>query len=517
MWLGKALYLDGFHPVLSALSGSKAPRGIMSEQTQEPMSAGQEKRWRKTAAAFPTGYWPAAALQELFSEIDRLRSQLASAERERDQIKANLVRVTNNLINRWAVTFSNYAWSDAETAVDLMFAEIYTCRKERDEARAERDQMKEALLLAEWTPANQDGAQYCNCCGRQKWNGHNSVCRVAAALAPIEDEAPKPPSIEYDPDALTGCADDAVDAAIVEKIRAMIPAGWTPRQFADAFNNYVPPLASPHSSPSPEGGQARQAQPVCEPENNKHVFIASAICQCGATQDEAMISASLKPRVKTAEHVSVPEPNTQGVSVEAERARQSSLDDRIEWARSYNWTPEGKQEFIRKFAEANVELDRVESADAQGGQDRQSEDPRASYDPKPKPSWACPGYGHWGHNHKTCTGCVDAAADSLRNVAKAPQFTDRERLDWLAWDIISTEDGVPFIPGLTNKSWNGGEFHKAIDAAMLAAGLSPKPREKVTRRELQKACEHRCHWDDIRAVLAAATDAQGNMKEIVES
>ena len=40
-------------------------------------------------------------------------------------------------------------------------------------------------------------------------------------------------------------------------------------------------------------------------------------------------------------------------------------------------------------------------------------DPRADYDPKPVPDWACPGYGHWGHNHKTCNGCVDARARAV--------------------------------------------------------------------------------------------------------
>jgi hypothetical protein len=37
---------------------------------------------------------------------------------------------------------------------------------------------------------------------------------------------------------------------------------------------------------------------VCEPQNDKHVFIASAICECGATSDEGMISSSLVPRIK---------------------------------------------------------------------------------------------------------------------------------------------------------------------------------------------------------------------------
>jgi hypothetical protein len=31
-----------------------------------------------------------------------------------------------------------------------------------------------------------------------------------------------------------------------------------------------------------------------------------------------------------------------------------------------------------------------------------------TYFPDEKPDWACPGYGHRGHNCTTCTGCCDA-------------------------------------------------------------------------------------------------------------
>lgn len=38
-------------------------------------------------------------------------------------------------------------------------------------------------------------------------------------------------------DAATGCGDDAIDPAVVEKIRSMIPVGMTAQEFADAINN----------------------------------------------------------------------------------------------------------------------------------------------------------------------------------------------------------------------------------------------------------------------------------------
>ena len=39
-----------------------------------------------------------------------------------------------------------------------------------------------------------------------------------------------------------------------------------------------------------------------------------------------------------------------------------------------------------------------------------------TYFPEYLPEWACPGYGHHGHDCTTCTGCSDARRKYLRAV-----------------------------------------------------------------------------------------------------
>lgn len=101
----------------------------------------------------------------------------------------------------WFAKWTDYphGWLDetkARAAVWYAVAleeQLARLREENAALKAERFIFLEALKLAEWTPANDKGASYCNCCGRDKWNGHNSVCRVAAAIAelsPITEGAP---------------------------------------------------------------------------------------------------------------------------------------------------------------------------------------------------------------------------------------------------------------------------------------------------------------------------------------
>ena len=53
---------------------------------------------------------------------------------------------------------------------------------ERNEARAERDEARALLRDIEWSSMDRNGHACCPCCGRVDTQGHNSVCRLDAAL-----------------------------------------------------------------------------------------------------------------------------------------------------------------------------------------------------------------------------------------------------------------------------------------------------------------------------------------------
>lgn len=127
------------------------------------------------------------------------------------------------------------------------------------------------------------------------------------------------------------------------------------------------------------------------------------------------------------------------------------------------------------------------------------------------------------------TGCGDDAlprsfveeAKEWLEAERAPQFTDRERLDWL----VKGDGSIGFSSGDREPdSWIKAELlRSSLDAAMLAAGLQPQERERVTMAELvrvsygasMKSMED-ARIRSIRSILAAVRASDGSLKEVIE-
>lgn len=101
------------------------------------------------------------------------------------------------------------------------------------------------------------------------------------------------------------------------------------------------------------------------------------------------------------------------------------------------------------------------------------------------------------------------------------EYTDRELLDWI---IAYLGQHQHFLPDSVRS--RPGPMREAISCAMRAAGIEPGQRETVTMKELlkvaSKAFGPTAHWAGeplevvIRAVLRAATAADGSLKKVEE-